>query len=346
MKTFYATTPIYYVNDLPHIGHIYTTVVTDVVTRYRRLVGEKTRFLTGTDEHGQNIAKAAAAQGITPIQLADRVVERYRELYRTFEIRNDDFIRTTEARHRRGVEALIARIAASGDFYTAKHEGWYCSSCEAFYTEKELDAEKACPVHGTPTVWESEENVFFRLSKYAGAAARALRGPPGLRAPGEPAGRGRLLRARRASTTSRSRARRCSGESRFPGIPATSSTSGSTRSRTTLRPSGSAPRTATACTGSSGTTPRRSVSTSSARTSCGSMPSTGRRSCSRRACPCRRPSGRTAGGCAMRRRSPSRWGTSCGPMRSSRSSVRMRFATFCCARWPSGSTPASPTRPS
>jgi methionyl-tRNA synthetase len=167
MKTFYATTPIYYVNDLPHIGHIYTTVVTDVVTRFRRLAGEQTRFLTGTDEHGQNIEKAAATQGITPLQLADRVVERYRELYRTFEIRNDDFIRTTEARHRRGVEALIARIAAAGDFYTAKHEGWYCSSCEAFYTEKELDAEKRCPVHGTPAAWQSEENVFFRLSKYA-----------------------------------------------------------------------------------------------------------------------------------------------------------------------------------
>ena len=167
MKTFYATTPIYYVNDLPHIGHIYSTVVTDVMTRYRRLAGEKTRFLTGTDEHGQNIEKAAAAQGITPLALADRVVERYRELYKTFEIRNDDFIRTTEERHRRGVEALIARIAAAGDFYTAKHEGWYCASCEAFYTEKELDTEKRCPVHGKPASWESEDNVFFRLSKYA-----------------------------------------------------------------------------------------------------------------------------------------------------------------------------------
>ena len=167
MRTFYATTPIYYVNDLPHIGHIYSTVVTDAVTRFHRLMGEKTRFLTGTDEHGQNIEKAAAAQGITPIALADRVVERYRALYETFSICNDDFIRTTEPRHRRGVEALIARIDAAGDFYTAKHEGWYCSSCEAFYTEKELDSEKACPVHGRPTVWESEENVFFRLSKYA-----------------------------------------------------------------------------------------------------------------------------------------------------------------------------------
>jgi len=167
MKTFYATTPIYYVNDLPHIGHIYSTVVTDALTRYRRLVGEKTRFLTGTDEHGQNIEKAAAAQGIRPIELADKVVERYHQLYQTFEIENDDFIRTTEPRHRVGVEALIARIEAAGDFYTAKHEGWYCSSCEAFYTEKELDAERRCPVHGRPTTWESEENVFFRLSKYA-----------------------------------------------------------------------------------------------------------------------------------------------------------------------------------
>jgi methionyl-tRNA synthetase len=167
MRTFYATTPIYYVNDLPHVGHIYSTVVTDAVTRFHRLNGEKTRFLTGTDEHGQNIEKAATALGISPLALADRVVERYLELYRTFEIQNDDFIRTTEPRHRLGVEALIARIAAAGDFYTAKHEGWYCSSCEAFYTEKELDADHACPVHGKPTSWESEENVFFRLSKYA-----------------------------------------------------------------------------------------------------------------------------------------------------------------------------------
>src|SRR6266581_3713230 len=169
MKTFYITTPIYYVNDLPHIGHIYSTVVCDVAARFHRMIGERTRFLTGTDEHGQNIEKAAAAQGIAPIELANRVVSRYHDLYRRFEISNDDFIRTTEPRHRAGVEALIARIEASGDLYVARHEGWYCVSCEAFYTEKELDEEKRCPVHGTPTSWESEENVFFRLSKYADA---------------------------------------------------------------------------------------------------------------------------------------------------------------------------------
>ena len=166
MKTFYATTPIYYVNDLPHIGHIYTTVVTDVLTRYHRLLGDKTRFLTGTDEHGQKIERAAAAQGVAPIELADRVVQRYHELYRRFEIANDDFIRTTEDRHRRGVEEIIRRIEAAGDFYLARHEGWYCASCETFYTEKEL-VDGKCPIHDEPAAWQSEENVFFRLSKYA-----------------------------------------------------------------------------------------------------------------------------------------------------------------------------------
>ncbi|HTO75218.1 MAG TPA: methionine--tRNA ligase [Thermoanaerobaculia bacterium] len=167
MKPFYLTTPIYYVNDLPHIGHIYSTVVCDVATRFHRLLGEPTRLLTGTDEHGQKIEKAAAAQGVAPLALADRVVARYHELYRTFDIAHDDFIRTTEPRHRRGVEALIARIEAAGDFYVAKHEGWYCASCETFYTEKEIGPERRCPDHGTPCTWESEENVFFRLSRYA-----------------------------------------------------------------------------------------------------------------------------------------------------------------------------------
>jgi methionyl-tRNA synthetase len=167
MRPFYLTTPIYYVNDLPHIGHIYSSVVADVATRFHRLIGDPTRLLTGTDEHGQKIEKAAAAQGIAPLALADRVVARYRELYRRFDVAYDDFIRTTEPRHRRGVEALIRRIESAGDFYVAKHEGWYCSSCETFYTEKEIGPERRCPDHGTPCTWESEENVFFRLSRYA-----------------------------------------------------------------------------------------------------------------------------------------------------------------------------------
>ena len=167
MSTFYVTTPIYYVNDLPHIGHIFTTVVADTVARYRRMAGEDVFFLTGTDEHGQNIERAAAKQGVTPIELADRVVSRYHDLWKRFGMTHGDFIRTTEARHRRGVEELIRRIDAAGDLYTAKHEGWYCSSCETFYTEKELgQPDNRCPDHDRPTEWKSEENIFFRLSKY------------------------------------------------------------------------------------------------------------------------------------------------------------------------------------
>ncbi len=164
--TFYITTPIYYVNDLPHIGHIYTTVVADVIARYKRARGFDVRFLTGTDEHGQNVERAALRQGIAPKELADRVVGRYHDLWKTLDITHDDFIRTTDARHRAGVEALIRRIQDAGDIYLDRHSGWYCSSCEAFYTEKELGEAKLCPTHERPAEWKEEENLFFRLSAY------------------------------------------------------------------------------------------------------------------------------------------------------------------------------------
>jgi methionyl-tRNA synthetase len=166
MSTFYLTTPIYYVNALPHIGHIFTTTVGDTLARYLRMAGQEVYFLTGTDEHGQNIERAARDEGIAPIALADRVVAKYRELRDRLEFSYDDFIRTTQERHKRGVQAIIRRMDAAGDLYTALHEGWYCPPCETFYTEKELGPEKTCPVHGTPVEWKSEENVFFRLSKY------------------------------------------------------------------------------------------------------------------------------------------------------------------------------------
>jgi methionyl-tRNA synthetase len=166
MSTFYLTTPIYYVNALPHIGHIFTTTVGDTLARYLRMAGEEVYFLTGTDEHGQNIERAARNEGIEPIALADRVVAKYRELRDRLGFSYDDFIRTTEERHKLGVYEIIRRIGAAGDLYTARHEGWYCPPCETFYTEKELGPEKTCPVHGTPVEWKSEENVFFRLSKY------------------------------------------------------------------------------------------------------------------------------------------------------------------------------------
>jgi methionyl-tRNA synthetase len=187
-RTYYVTTPIYYVNDLPHIGHMFTTTVCDALARYHRLLGEEVRFLTGTDEHGQNIERAAKREGTTPLELADRVVGRYREVKEKLDFSYDDFVRTTEERHARGVRELIRRLDAAGDLYPAVHEGWYCSPCETFYTEKELtlaaapapapapaergaaggppQALRLCPVHGTPVEWKSEENVFFRLSRY------------------------------------------------------------------------------------------------------------------------------------------------------------------------------------
>jgi methionyl-tRNA synthetase len=166
MSSFYVTTPIYYVNDYPHIGHMFTTIVADVVARYHRLAGDDTYFLTGTDEHGQNIERTAREKGIPPIQQADLVTARCKELWREIAISHDDFIRTTEPRHHAGVRAIVRRIEAAGDFYSGKHEGWYCPRCETFYTEKELGPDKECLVHEAPTEWKSEDNLFFRLSKY------------------------------------------------------------------------------------------------------------------------------------------------------------------------------------
>ena len=161
----YFTTPIYYVNDRPHIGHLYTTLVTDTLTRFHRLQGEDVRFLTGTDEHGQKIEKVARNEGVAPIDVADRHAPTFRDLWKRFGVANDDFIRTTEPRHRVGVTELIRRLEAAGDLYVAGHEGWYCVGCEAFYPEKDLE-DGRCPTHGTAPEWQKEENVFFRLGRY------------------------------------------------------------------------------------------------------------------------------------------------------------------------------------
>ncbi len=166
MKNYYLTTPIYYVNDHPHVGHIYTTLVADTIARYRRLTGDRVYFLTGTDEHGQKIERAAAEREVEPIELADEVVSRYHTLWRELGVTHDDFIRTTEERHARGVRAVVQRIADADDFYVSRHEGWYCTSCELYYTEKELLPGSRCPDHDSVAERRSEENVFFRLSKY------------------------------------------------------------------------------------------------------------------------------------------------------------------------------------
>ena len=232
MARRYFTTPIYYVNDRPHIGHLYTTVVTDTLARYFRLAGEDVRFLTGTDEHGQNIEKVAKKEGVAPIVVADRHAPTFRNLWKEFGIANDDFIRTTEPRHRVGVEEIIRRIDAAGDLYTASHEGWYCAPCEAFYPEKDL-VEGKCPVHGTTLELQKEDNVFFRLSRYGDRLLELYRTKG---ADGQPSSTRRAASTRCArswspgSRTSRSRGRRSRGASRSRAGRATSSTCGSTRS--------------------------------------------------------------------------------------------------------------------
>jgi len=164
-ETFYITTPIYYVNDLPHIGHIYTTVVADTIARYERMRGFDVRFLTGTDEHGQKMDRSAKQRGVSPKELADQVVSRYHELWKHLQITHDDFIRTTERRHHAGVHAVIARMEARGDIYKGSYGGWYCAGCEAFYPETQL-VDGKCPDQGHPVEWLEEESYFFRLSTY------------------------------------------------------------------------------------------------------------------------------------------------------------------------------------
>jgi len=177
-ETYYITTPIYYVNDLPHIGHIYTTVMADALARYHRMLGREVRFLTGTDEHGQKIDRAAAEQGIRPIELADRVVARYHRLWKQLDISHDDFIRTTDPRHEKGVTEIIRRIQANGDIYKGEYSGWYCAGCEAFYPETQL-VEGRCPDQGHPVELLSEPSYFFRLSDYQEPLLQWYRENPG-----------------------------------------------------------------------------------------------------------------------------------------------------------------------
>jgi methionyl-tRNA synthetase len=165
-ETFYITTPIYYVNDVPHIGHLYTTLAVDTIARYKRLCGVDTYFLTGTDEHGQKIAQAAAAKNQTPQELADQVVTRYLALWKKLGISNDDFIRTTEKRHVETVQTAFALLKEKGDIYPGDYEGWYCTPCEAFWTETQLSEGNLCPDCGRPTLRMKEATYFFKMSKY------------------------------------------------------------------------------------------------------------------------------------------------------------------------------------
>ena len=184
---YYITTPIYYVNDAPHIGHAYTTLACDVIARFQRLDGREVKFLTGTDEHGQKVEKSAAAAGEDPQAFTDRVSQNFRDLARTMNFTNDDFIRTTEERHIRACQALWKQIAANGDnIYLSKYSGWYSVRDEAFWAEDELttgaDGKKRAP-SGADVEWVEEPSFFFRLSAWQEPLLKFYRENPGFLQP-------------------------------------------------------------------------------------------------------------------------------------------------------------------
>jgi methionyl-tRNA synthetase len=165
VSRFYVTTPIYYVNDAPHIGHAYTTVIADALARWHRLLGDDVMFLTGTDEHGLKVKRAAEANGVEPKEWTDRTSERFREAWEQLEISNDDFIRTTEPRHHEAVRWFLQRVHDNGWIEPGTYEGLYCVPCEAYYDEADL-LEGNCPIHGKPVEWLKEDNYFFKLSAF------------------------------------------------------------------------------------------------------------------------------------------------------------------------------------
>jgi len=166
--SFYITTPIFYVNAAPHLGHAYTEIAADVLARHHRARGEETFFLTGVDEHGEPVTVAAAAEGVSPRELVDRNAERFRALTGVLEISNDFFIRTTDAEHGRLVQEFLQRVYDNGHVYKGLYEGWYCPRCADFKTESEIGPGNSCPIHLIPLTREHEENWFFRLSSFQG----------------------------------------------------------------------------------------------------------------------------------------------------------------------------------
>jgi methionyl-tRNA synthetase len=171
---FYLTTPIYYVNDVPHIGHAYTTIAADVIARYHRARGVDVFFLTGTDEHGAKVAEAAAARGVDPKRFVDEIVPRFQDAWRALDISHDYFIRTSDERHEDGARKFLAKMYAADDVYKGTYSGLYCVGCERFYQPDELTPDGKCPLHLRAPEQYSEENWFFRLSKYGQLLERAI----------------------------------------------------------------------------------------------------------------------------------------------------------------------------
>ncbi|MBI1865289.1 MAG: methionine--tRNA ligase [Nitrospirae bacterium] len=177
-QTFYATTPIYYVNDVPHIGHAYTTVAADVLARAHRMMGRDVFFLTGTDEHGQKVQEAAGRRGVAPQAHCDDLVVRFQKLWKRLDISNDDFIRTTEDRHKAVVRNILQVLHDKGEIYRDTYEGWYCVPCERFWTEKEI-TQGNCPDCGRPVERVTESNYFFKMGKYRDRLVAHIRANPG-----------------------------------------------------------------------------------------------------------------------------------------------------------------------
>ena len=166
MKKFFVTTPIYYINDVPHIGHTCTTVAADILARTHRMLGEEVFFLTGTDEHGQKVAEAAAKENLSPQDYCDKISPRFEQAWKNLNVSFDFFIRTTDPGHEKIVGEVLQKIYDNGDVYKDKYEGWYCVGCEKFLMETDM-VDEHCPLHPPEkTVWKVEENWFFRLSKY------------------------------------------------------------------------------------------------------------------------------------------------------------------------------------
>lgn len=166
-KSFYITTPIYYPSAKLHIGHTYSTTIADAMARFKRLAGYDVFFLTGSDEHGQKIERAAAAKGVTPIQYTDEIVATFQSLWEKLNITNDDFIRTTQKRHENVVQELFQKAYDKGDIYKTTYEGWYCTPCETYWTEQKLDENNTCPDCSRKVERLEEESYFFRMSNYA-----------------------------------------------------------------------------------------------------------------------------------------------------------------------------------
>ncbi len=177
-STFYVTTPIYYINSDPHIGSAYTTIIADVVARYKRMMGYDTFFLTGTDEHGQHVLRSAQAAKKDPKEFSDELARRFVNLWKELEISNDAFVRTTDDYHVKTVQLFFQKMYDKGDIYLGKYEGWYCVNCETFWTDKDLDENNLCPTCQRPLEHVKEENYFFRLSKYTEPLLKHFREHP------------------------------------------------------------------------------------------------------------------------------------------------------------------------